>query len=338
MWPAWSCTFGAWLALAWLAGEADLDWTRETGPRVSSLEVAAAKADGHGWQNLVRVDAQLLVALRKDPAVAIVRQAVKGQGLYAWRRLNRKNNEVANLHVLKTGLQPAQPPTKASDPPWSCGSGSIRPTATGRTKRSTIRPVAWRSTQCVRRLSKSTSISGSAPTPPKLSHPVCRQGVLERGERVVVRNVLRSHVTAELLQVSHARGARPHLGTRWGARGSEVTSLCVSFIDLKRARFMGKVRGAIALDLPPELHLQGRPEVGLLRRATYGTQHSASCWEAVIQDLPVGEFAAGRVAPCNFFHVERGLRITVHGDNSTTLGCMGELQCFTDRLKKPWRL
>jgi hypothetical protein len=116
--------------------------------------------------------------------------------------------------------------------------------------------------------------------------------------------------------------------------------LCVSFIDVKRAHFMSPVRRAIAVELPPELCKPGMDEVGLLERAMYGTRDAATCWEAEIADMMVNQlgFEQGRATPCNFYHKNRGLRVTVHGDDFETLGAMDDLMWFASQLKTRWEI
>ena len=101
---------------------------------------------------------------------------------------------------------------------------------------------------------------------------------------------------------------------------------------------MSPARRKIAVELPPELQRSGIDEVGVLLRAMYGTRDAATCWEAEIADLLVNDlgFTQGRASPCNFFHQERNLRVTVHGDDFESLGTLTDLQWFSNGLKKRW--
>ena len=116
--------------------------------------------------------------------------------------------------------------------------------------------------------------------------------------------------------------------------------LCVSFIDVKRAHFMSKVRRLIAVELPPESRRPGIDEVGLLRRATYGTRGAAMCWEQEVADLIVNQLGGeqSRATPCNFYIESRNLRIAVHGDDFETLGSMEDLRWFAVQLRTRWEI
>ena len=113
---------------------------------------------------------------------------------------------------------------------------------------------------------------------------------------------------------------------------------CISLIDIKRARCVSLVRRRVVVELPPELQRPGHDEVGILKRAMYGTRDAAACWEAEIARVLVEElkFAQGRTTLCIFYYEERNLRTTVHGDDFETLGLAPCLSWCAAQLRSRW--
>ena len=113
-WPDWMYTFETWFCSQFRDAEKALRWAREEGG--SSITSQDIEQQGHDfdWPELGKINAQLqvaLVSLCRDEALTVVRNSERGQGLDAWRRLNREyepNNPQANLRLLKKVLQPAQ--------------------------------------------------------------------------------------------------------------------------------------------------------------------------------------------------------------------------------------
>ena len=62
--------------------------------------------------------------------------------------------------------------------------------------------------------------------------------------------------------------------------------------------------------------------MGLLLKSFYGTRDAASNWEAEVRRVmcSVLGFRVGKTSPCIFFHKERELRCSVHGDDFAVLG------------------
>ena len=113
---------------------------------------------------------------------------------------------------------------------------------------------------------------------------------------------------------------------------------CAVFTDVKRAHFMKPARRRIAVELPQELREPEVYEVGLLKTAQFGTRDAAMCWEAEIASPLVGsmEFSQGRGSPCNFYHKNNQLRVSVYGDHFSALKCMPEQKWFAAGLNQLW--
>ena len=110
------------------------------------------------------------------------------------------------------------------------------------------------------------------------------------------------------------------------------------FLIFFKAHFMSPARRSISVELPPKLQTDGKDNVGHLLRAMYGTRNAAMCWEAEIADLLVNTmgFVQGKASPCNFYHAQRCIRTTVHGDDFESLGPMDSLKWFSETLGKRW--
>ena len=113
-WPDWMYTFETWFCSQFRDAEKALRWAREVGSAsITETDIAQQGSDAQ-WPELGKINAQLqvaLVSLCRDEALTVVRNSERGQGLDAWRRLNREyepNNPQANLRLLKKVLQPAQ--------------------------------------------------------------------------------------------------------------------------------------------------------------------------------------------------------------------------------------
>ena len=91
-----------------------------------------------------------------------------------------------------------------------------------------------------------------------------------------------------------------------GACHDQQTTL--DLVDVRKAHLNGLARRALYVRLP-----DGR--VVRLLRALYGTRDAAVCWEECIREFMLERnFVQGKTSPCIFVHVERNLRVCVHGD------------------------
>lgn len=82
---------------------------------------------------------------------------------------------------------------------------------------------------------------------------------------------------------------------------------------------------------------EGRDLVGRLLKSLYGTRDAAANWERQIcSDLGSLGFVQGKATPCVFFHPQRNLRVSVHGDDFTTLGKIDDLKWFSQQLRSIW--
>ena len=98
----------------------------------------------------------------------------------------------------------------------------------------------------------------------------------------------------------------------------------VSFLDISRAYFNAPTdpEDPTYVALPPADDDYDKGLCGLLMRHMYGTQKAAEGWQTeysrhLVEDLG---FRQGVACPCIFFHAERDLVVTVHGDDYTAVG------------------
>ena len=68
----------------------------------------------------------------------------------------------------------------------------------------------------------------------------------------------------------------------------------------------------------------------------YGTRTAADGWQEEYSTMLIQElgFQQGSASPNVFFHVGRGLRTSVHGDDFTTVGGRLELNWLEDAIRK----
>ena len=117
--------------------------------------------------------------------------------------------------------------------------------------------------------------------------------------------------------------------------------LVIGFLDVKRAHFVAMSRRLIHVELPDELRaIHGQNMVGRLIKSLYGTRDASSNWEYAIRDILVDklQFVQGSSSPCHYYHKERQIRVTVHGDDFTSLGTLRQVQWFHESLSSEWKV
>ena len=69
--------------------------------------------------------------------------------------------------------------------------------------------------------------------------------------------------------------------------------------------------------------------VGKLVRCAYGTRDAGAIWEDTYRGaLESMGFISGIASPCCFHHLDRNIKLVVHGDDSTTMGLKSDLDCM----------
>ena len=97
--------------------------------------------------------------------------------------------------------------------------------------------------------------------------------------------------------------------------------------DVKRAYFFAPTKRPIFIEIPAEdWEVGDEHRVGQLNLSLYGTRDAAANWAAaytkMLQDIG---FVKGRSSPCNFYHPDKQIKTTVHGDDFTSSGPEEEL-------------
>jgi hypothetical protein len=116
--------------------------------------------------------------------------------------------------------------------------------------------------------------------------------------------------------------------------------LQLSFIDISRAYFNAKVdpNEPLCVELPLEDPDHG-DKVGFLQRHMYGTRRAADGWQEEYSSALVEMgFVQGKSCPCIFWHEERDVLTSVHGDDFTTRGPKVELDWFAAKLAEKYEL
>ena len=116
----------------------------------------------------------------------------------------------------------------------------------------------------------------------------------------------------------------------------------VSFVDISRAYFNAPTdpEDPTYVALPPEDDDYDKGLCGLLMRHMYGTQKAAEGWQTEYSRHPVEDlgFRQGVACPSIFFHAERDLVVTVHGDDYTAVGPCDSLDWYEKGLEAQYEL
>ena len=119
--------------------------------------------------------------------------------------------------------------------------------------------------------------------------------------------------------------------------GKQNSNIKLMVNDVKRAYFYAPSRRRVFIELPEEDYQEGDEEFeGELDYSMYGTRDAAQNWENKYSDVMINKlgFTQGKASPCHFFHIARGLRTVVHGDDFLTAGDDKELKWMKAKLEQ----
>ena len=114
----------------------------------------------------------------------------------------------------------------------------------------------------------------------------------------------------------------------------------IYFMDISRAYFNAKVSEdePVYVEFPPDMN----PEPGtcaLLRRHMYGTRRAADGWQSEYSSTLVDMgFTQGSSSACVFRHVEKGIAVSVHGDDFTCSGPRRALIWMEAQMREKYEL
>ena len=138
------------------------------------------------------------------------------------------------------------------------------------------------------------------------------------------------------LAATNVRGAKQHVRDPKSEHRTQV-----SFMDISRAYFCAATdpNDPTYVELPQEDKDCG-VKVGLLKKHMYGTRRAADGWHCEYAGRLVREmgFTVGDASACVFYHEQRDLRCSVHGDDLTTVGSKVNLDWFRRELEKYYEL
>ena len=104
-------------------------------------------------------------------------------------------------------------------------------------------------------------------------------------------------------------------------------------IDVRRAHFCSAARRKVFVELPAEARA-GKSKVGRLLKSMYGCRDALVTWEFAICKVIVAiGLAQGRAPPCIYRHMEKQLRVWVHGDDFVLLGYIVNVRWFFLKLR-----
>lgn len=138
--------------------------------------------------------------------------------------------------------------------------------------------------------------------------------------RLVIQEVRHSGVEAIFAATPPLESIRVLLSLqRSGKQGYKVM-----FTDIRRAHWTAKIERTVYVRLPPEAAEEGY--CGRLNKAMYGCRDAARQWEIEITDFFTSQgFTPGLGSPVLYFHSVRDIKISVHGDDITSLGRKDDL-------------
>ena len=113
----------------------------------------------------------------------------------------------------------------------------------------------------------------------------------------------------------------------------------ITVIDVKRAHFWADATREIYCELPIEYGVDTQQFVGRLIKSLYGTQDAAKNWELTIRKVLIRlGFRQGKSTPCMYWHPEKDIRTTIHGDDFIVLSTMVQSEWLEAELGKEWTL
>lgn len=122
----------------------------------------------------------------------------------------------------------------------------------------------------------------------------------------------------------------------WDAQPESSKRLQLSLIDISRACFHARTKddAPVYVELPPEDPDYGGGLCGKLLVHMYGTRRAADGWHSECSDaLEELGFIRGQSSACVFWHPDRCLISSVHGDDFTTAGPKENLDWFRKSLE-----
>ena len=105
-------------------------------------------------------------------------------------------------------------------------------------------------------------------------------------------------------------------------------------IDVKRAHLNAPVAREVFVTIPAEDHQPGDEwRCARLVKSLYGTRDAASNWERLYtQVLEAVGFERGVASTCAFYHKDRRVHLTVHGDDFTAVMDDDQVEWFVGRM------
>ena len=109
---------------------------------------------------------------------------------------------------------------------------------------------------------------------------------------------------------------------------------CPMVHDIKTALFYAPALRDVYVVFPREALAPGEEHLcGTLVRSLYGTRDAAANWAQCHTDVLFGMgFSNGASSPCTFYHSERSMCFTVHGDVFVSAGALADLRWMDNRL------
>ena len=114
----------------------------------------------------------------------------------------------------------------------------------------------------------------------------------------------------------------------------------IGVIDVSRAYFHAKCKRALYIQIPDEDWEPGdEGRVGELQLSLYGTRDAAQNWaETYTKYLNRIGFIQGRGSMCNFRHIKRDIKLTVHGDDFLVVADEEQLHWLNKKMQEEYEI
>ena len=111
-------------------------------------------------------------------------------------------------------------------------------------------------------------------------------------------------------------------------------------LDFKRAFLYGDVERQIFIELPEDdSRRMGGANVGLLRKAMYGTRDAPAVWQRLVRKVLLEQgFESSRTTACLYRHPERHLKVIAHVDDFLVSGPRRELHTLRKDLQEGYEV
>ena len=121
-----------------------------------------------------------------------------------------------------------------------------------------------------------------------------------------------------------------------GQPAAWIEPVVLMLVDVRWSHFYSLARRELFVELLEEASTD-KSKVGHVLRSMNGCRNAGLSWEfAICQVMVAIGFVQGRASPCIYRHLEKQLRVWVHGDDFVPLGYIVNVRWFFVKLQEFW--